>query len=119
MMVFLLLLNPLAPMLVFVKQWCIAELFQVRSRPIGDLDRERGNLRRQRPARGARAGAGCLREEMVVHQRDGEVFCARHLSEQYFTCSQFFAHALRQVMGLPHTAQGLLGKKPLLPRNDP
>jgi hypothetical protein len=49
------------------------------------------------------------------------VFCAgfmrRQASEQYSTLSQFLAHALRQLMGLAHTAQGLLGKKDLLPLN--
>jgi hypothetical protein len=38
-------------------------------------------------------------------------------SEQYSTLSQFLAQALRQLMGLAHTAQGLLGKKDLLPLN--
>ena len=40
-----------------------------------------------------------------------------HASEQYFTASQFFAHALRQVMSRPHSIQGLLGKLDLLPLN--
>jgi hypothetical protein len=31
-------------------------------------------------------------------------------SEQYFTSSQFLAQALRQVISLPQTVQGLLGK---------
>ncbi len=41
----------------------------------------------------------------------------RQASEQYSTLSQFLAQALRQLMGLAHTAQGLLGKKDLLPLN--
>ncbi|EIJ45133.1 hypothetical protein GWL_45730 [Herbaspirillum sp. GW103] len=40
----------------------------------------------------------------------------RQAWEQYRTSSQFFAQARRQVMGRPHTAQGLLGKCALLPR---
>ena len=39
----------------------------------------------------------------------------RHFSLQYFTLVQFLAHALRQVIGLPQTAQGLLGRVDLLP----
>ena len=39
----------------------------------------------------------------------------RHFSLQYFTSVQFLAHALRQVIGLPQTAQGLLGRVDLLP----
>jgi hypothetical protein len=31
-------------------------------------------------------------------------------SEQYFTASQFFAHFLRQTIGLPQWAQGLEGR---------
>jgi hypothetical protein len=42
----------------------------------------------------------------------------RHLSEQYFTSSQFFAHALRQVISRWQTAQILLGKLDLLPLNE-
>lgn len=41
----------------------------------------------------------------------------RHLSEQYFTSSQFLAHALRQVISRLHTTQILLGKFDLLPLN--
>ncbi len=41
--------------------------------------------------------------------------CARHLSEQYFTSSQFLAQDFRQVMSRPHTVQGLLGRLCLLP----
>ena len=37
-------------------------------------------------------------------------FFDRQASEQYFTDSQFFAQALRQVISRPQTAQGLLGK---------
>lgn len=40
---------------------------------------------------------------------------ARQASEQYFTASQFFAQALRQLMGLPQATQGLLGRWALLP----
>ncbi len=40
---------------------------------------------------------------------------ARQASEQYLTCSQFLAQALRQLMGRPQTAQGLLGRWALLP----
>lgn len=40
---------------------------------------------------------------------------ARQASEQYLTASQFFAQALRQLMGRPQTAQGLLGRWALLP----
>jgi len=36
-------------------------------------------------------------------------------SEQYNTCSQFFAQAFRHVISRPHTAQGLLGRDCLLP----
>lgn len=42
-------------------------------------------------------------------------FWRRHLSLQYFTSSQFFAQALRQVMGRPQAWQGLLGRADLLP----
>jgi hypothetical protein len=42
----------------------------------------------------------------------------RHASEQYFTLSQFLAHAFRQTMARPQAWQGLLGRKDLLPRND-
>jgi hypothetical protein len=34
----------------------------------------------------------------------------RHLSEQYFTSSQHFAHFLRQVKGLPQTGQILVAR---------
>ena len=34
----------------------------------------------------------------------------RHLSEQYFTSSQHFAHFLRQVKGRSHTGQILVGR---------
>jgi hypothetical protein len=43
------------------------------------------------------------------------VFAARHLSEQYFTCSQFFAHALRHVIARPHATHCFDGKLDLLP----
>jgi len=39
----------------------------------------------------------------------------RQASEQYFTSSQFFAHARRQVMVRWHTTQILLGSACLLP----
>ena len=39
----------------------------------------------------------------------------RQASLQYSTCSQFLAQALRQLMGRPHTVQGLLGSWLLLP----
>ena len=42
---------------------------------------------------------------------------ALHLSEQYKTCSQFFAQALRQVISRPQVLQGLLGRLCLLPLN--
>ena len=42
-------------------------------------------------------------------------FFERHASEQYSTDSQFFAHALRQVIVRPHTAHSLLGSDCLLP----
>jgi len=42
----------------------------------------------------------------------------RQASEQYNTCSQFLAHALRQVMSRPQVLQGLLGKLCLLPLKD-
>jgi hypothetical protein len=34
----------------------------------------------------------------------------RQASEQYFTVSQVRAQALRQLIGRPHAAQGLLGR---------
>jgi hypothetical protein len=34
---------------------------------------------------------------------------AMHLSEQYLTASQFFAHALRQAIGFPQCWQGFSG----------
>ena len=40
---------------------------------------------------------------------------ARHLSEQYLTSAQFFAHDLRHVISKPHTAQALEGSKALFP----
>jgi hypothetical protein len=45
-------------------------------------------------------------------------FFLRQASEQYNTCSQFLAQALRQVMSRPHALQGLLGKLCLLPLKD-
>jgi hypothetical protein len=42
----------------------------------------------------------------------------RQASEQYFTSSQFFAQLLRQLISLPQTVHGLLGKYDLLPLND-
>ncbi len=39
----------------------------------------------------------------------------RHLSEQYYTSSQFLAHALRQVISRWQIEQTLLGKPDLLP----
>jgi hypothetical protein len=42
-------------------------------------------------------------------------FLPRQASEQYSTDAQFLAHALRQVMVRPHTAQGLLGSDCLFP----
>lgn len=41
----------------------------------------------------------------------------RQACEQYFTCSQFLAQALRQLMGRWQTVQILLGKWLLLPLN--
>ena len=43
--------------------------------------------------------------------------CLRHLSEQYFTSSQFFAQLLRHVIARWHTTQILLAKLDLLPLN--
>ena len=40
----------------------------------------------------------------------------RHRSEQYSTCSQFFAQRLRQVMLSPQTRHCLVGRSALLPR---
>ena len=37
--------------------------------------------------------------------------------EQYFTSSQFVAQRLRQVIGRPQVAQGLVGRNCLLPLN--
>jgi hypothetical protein len=45
-------------------------------------------------------------------------FWRRQASEQTFTSSQFFAQALRQLMGRPQTTQGLLGRWALLPLKD-
>jgi hypothetical protein len=42
----------------------------------------------------------------------------RQASEQYFTSSQFLAQLLRQVISLPQTVQGLLGRYDLLPLKD-
>jgi hypothetical protein len=39
----------------------------------------------------------------------------RHACEQYFTCSQFFAHARRQLIGRPQASHGLVGRCALLP----
>ena len=39
----------------------------------------------------------------------------RQRSEQYFTSSQFFAHALRHVISRPHAAHSLDGSEALLP----
>ena len=41
----------------------------------------------------------------------------RHFSLQYFTSGQFFAHALRHVVGFPQTAQGFAERLDLLPLN--
>jgi hypothetical protein len=41
----------------------------------------------------------------------------RHLSEQYFTASQFLAHALRHTMGRPQDWQIFCGSDDLLPLN--
>jgi hypothetical protein len=41
----------------------------------------------------------------------------RQASEQYSTCSQFLAQALRHVMSRPQVLQGLLGRLCLLPLN--
>ena len=42
-------------------------------------------------------------------------FVERHLSEQYFTSSQFLAQLLRHVISRLQTVQILLGKLDLLP----
>jgi hypothetical protein len=52
---------------------------------------------------------------MGIHSRGG---CRRQASEQYFTSAQFLAHRLRQVIGRPQVAQGLLGRERLLPLNE-
>jgi hypothetical protein len=39
----------------------------------------------------------------------------RQASEQYLTSSRFFAQALRQLIGRPQCAQGLVGTAALLP----
>ena len=44
-----------------------------------------------------------------------EVLRWRQAFEQYWTCSQFLAQALRQVISRAHTLHGLLGKWLLLP----
>ena len=44
---------------------------------------------------------GCLSTEHA---------CLRQASEQYFTSSQLFAQRLRQVIGRPQVAQGLVSK---------
>ena len=41
----------------------------------------------------------------------------RQATEQQSTCSQFLAHALRQLISRPHALQGLLGRCCLLPLN--
>jgi hypothetical protein len=41
----------------------------------------------------------------------------RQACEQYFTASQTFSQRLRQVIGRPQWAQGLLGRLDLLPLN--
>ena len=41
----------------------------------------------------------------------------RQASEQYFTSAQLRAQRRRQLIARPQTAQGLLGKAALLPRN--
>ena len=41
----------------------------------------------------------------------------RHFSLQYFTSGQFFAHALRHVIGFAQTAQLFSGRLDLLPLN--
>ena len=51
---------------------------------------------------------------MAVTSADG-LRLWRQRSEQYLTSSQFFAQALRQLMGRPQTTQGLLGRWALLP----
>ena len=53
----------------------------------------------------------------VYSRHDVDFTGTRHWSEQYFTPSQFFSHFLRQVIGLPQSTQGLLGRLRLLPRN--
>ena len=40
---------------------------------------------------------------------------ARQASEQYLTSSQFLAQLLRQVISLPQTTHGLLGRLDLFP----
>lgn len=41
------------------------------------------------------------------------IFPDLHASEQYFTSSQTFSHALRQTISRPQAAQVLRGKSPL------
>ena len=59
-----------------------------------------------------RVTAGSHQRVCVDPARD---FARRQASEQYFTCAQFFAHRLRQVISRPQAAQGLLGSEDLLP----
>jgi hypothetical protein len=54
----------------------------------------------------------------VTHVLLLDVLFFLQASEQYSTCSQFLAQAFRQVMSLPHTWQGLLGRFFLLPLKD-
>ena len=64
-------------------------------------------------------------DDQVADRGHGEAFAAgappllrrlRQASEQWRTCSQFFAQALRQLMGRPQVTQGLLGRWALWPR---
>ena len=56
--------------------------------------------------------------QTVVHAVLLIAFFWRQALEQYSTCSQFLAQALRQVISRPHALQGLLGRLCLFPRNE-
>jgi hypothetical protein len=67
----------------------------------------------QKLSRGAHRSPRCLVGQALTGGQDAPraVFAARwHLSEQYFTSSQFFAQALRQNMGLRQWVQSFTGR---------
>jgi hypothetical protein len=51
---------------------------------------------------------------MQAGHADRPLDAARQRSEQYFTSSQFLAHALRHTIGKPQQAQGLTGRSDFL-----